>query len=392
MNNKENGIVKVAFFQLVCPGYKRSLFEGLQQLQGIDLTLFVGDKSPPGFPPSESLESVTHVLIRNVITTIFGLVFVWQDTSDKFKIENYDLVLLPEGVLYLSNYIIMIKCWVHNVPFGLYTHGFNYQRKSTYIAIILERFRSFVHRRCDFLIVYSEEGAKHLSEHNKVPLERIFVAQNTLDINAILKRSKKITPDDLLQCRETMGVSASDVLLMYVGRISSEKKPEWVVQAVKFLRAQGLPVQAAFVGDGPAFKGLKEYVSAFPGDLQSNIHILGRVPVEDVDLYLKSADISVMPGMTGLAIVHSFVLGKPYITVDSPYHSPEICYLQQGINGLMANNNLDAFCDAVSLLVESPVKRKAMGESAYQYAIDELSMDKQIKAFEEVFSYFRKSS
>ena len=339
----------------------------------------------------ESLENVSHILIRNIITNIFGLVFVWQNTSGKFRVRDYDLIILPEGVLYLSNYFMMFKCWAYNIPFGLYTHGFNYQRKSTYIAIILERFRSFVHRRCDFLIVYSKEGAKHLSEHNKVPLERIFVAQNTLDIDAILKRSKKITPDDLLQCRETMGVPASDVLLMYVGRISSEKKPEWVVQAVKLLRAQGLPVQAAFVGDGPAFKGLKEYVSAFPGDLQSNIHILGRMPLEDVDLYLKSADISVMPGMTGLAIVHSFVLGKPYITVDSPYHSPEICYLQQGINGLMADNNLDAFCDAISLLVESPVKRNAMGESAYQYAIHELSMNKQLKAFEELFSHFRKN-
>ena len=387
-----NNNIKVAFFQLICPGYKRSMFEGLQKLSGVDVTLYVGDKNIPGTPPGESLESVSHISIRNNIAIIFGLVFVWQNTLGKFRVRDYDLVILPEGVLYLSNYFMMFKCWANNIPFGLYTHGFNYQRKSTYIAIILERFRSFVHRRCDFLIVYSEEGAKHLSEHNKVPLERIFVAQNTLDIDAILKRSKKITPDDLLQCREIMGVSASDVLLMYVGRISSEKNPEWVVHAVKFLRAQGLPVQAAFVGDGPAFKGLKEYVSAFPEDLQSSIHILGRMPVEDVDLYLKSADISVMPGMTGLAIVHSFVLGKPYITVDSPYHSPEICYLQQGINGLMADNNLDAFCDAVSLLVESPVKRKAMGESAYQYAIDELSMDKQLKAFEKVFSYFRKSS
>ena len=393
MAKKTGGnIIKVAFFQLVCPGYKRSMFEGLQQLSEVELTLFVGDKNPPGAPPSESLESVSRVLIKNIIVIILGLVFVWQSTSNKFRIRDYDLVILPEGVLYLSNYFIMAKCWFYRIPFGLYTHGFNYQRKNTHVAKLLERFRAFVHRRCDFLIVYSEEGKKHLSEINKVSIGKIFVAQNTLDVNSILKRSGEITKEDLLQCRDAMGVSATDVLLMYVGRVSSEKNPEWVVQAVSNLRNQGLSVHAAFVGDGPALMGLKEYVSTLSLDAQKSIHILGRIPMENVDLYLKTADISVMPGMTGLAIVHSFALGKPYITVNSPYHSPEICYLKDGVNGMMADNDKDSFCDAVSVLVNNPQKRKLMGECAYQSAVEDLSMDNQIKAFDEVFRHFNKCS
>ncbi|MBU3948108.1 MAG: glycosyltransferase family 4 protein [Proteobacteria bacterium] len=389
MNQKGNQIVKIAFFQLVCPGYKRSMFEGLQKLPGVDLTLFVGDKTPPGCPPSESLDTVSHVLIQNIIAILFGFTFVWQRISEKFLVKNYDLVLLPEGVLYLSNYYIMLKCWLNKVPFGLYTHGFNYQRRNTYISKLLERLRSFVHRRCDVLIVYSEEGANHLNKINKVSFDKIFIAHNTLDLNAILKRSEKFSEDDLLQCRETMGVAPSDVLLMYVGRISAEKKPEWVIQAVEYIRGQGLSVHAVFIGDGPSYTALKEYVSTFSIDVRSSIHILGRFPMEDVDLYLKSADISVMPGMTGLAIVHSFALGKPYVTVKSPYHSPEICYLHHRENGLMTDNNLSAFCDAVLFLVKNPLKRKAMGKCAYQYAISELSMKNQLNAFEQAFNCIR---
>lgn len=382
--------LKVAFFQLVCPGYKRAMIEGLQKLSGVELTLFVGNKNPPGTPPNESLESVSHVLIENIIVTFLNLVFVWQKASGRFRIRDYDLVILPEGVLYLSNYFIMIKCWMLGIPVGLYTHGFNYQRKNTKVAKSLERFRSFIHRKCDFLIVYSTEGKRHLNECNKVPKETIFVAQNTLDVEAIIKRSEKISQVDISKCRESMGVTDLDVLLIYVGRISTEKNPEWIIHAVKRLRKQDLSVQAAFVGDGPALNGLKERLSVCPPDIKNSIHILGRLPMESVDLYLKAADISVMPGMTGLAIVHSFALGKPYITVDSPYHSPEINYLQNGKNGLITDNNKGAFCEAVSLLVRNQSKRIAMGEYAYKYAINELSMNNQLRAFEQAFNYLRK--
>jgi glycosyltransferase involved in cell wall biosynthesis len=42
-----------------------------------------------------------------------------------------------------------------------------------------------------------------------------------------------------------------------------------------------------------------------------------------------------MPGLVGLVIVDSFVTATPLVTVDVPYHSPEISYLDNNENGLI---------------------------------------------------------
>ena len=42
-----------------------------------------------------------------------------------------------------------------------------------------------------------------------------------------------------------------------------------------------------------------------------------------------------MPGLVGLAIVDSFATGCPLVTVDLPSHSPEVEYLEDGVNGVL---------------------------------------------------------
>ncbi|MBA3031362.1 MAG: hypothetical protein FP816_21460 [Desulfobacteraceae bacterium] len=95
--------------------------------------------------------------------------------------------------------------------------------------------------------------------------------------------------------------------------------------------------------------------------------------IEDVDFYLLASDISVMLGMTGLSIVHSFSVGHPFVTIKSPYHSPEVAYLKHGISGLMSESDIDFFCAAIESLVVDPYLRNRMGIAALNYAKTELS-------------------
>ena len=380
---------RLAFVQLVTPSYKLPMFEGIRSLQGVDLTLFVGDKPTPTQPPNADLRNVPNVGVKNRIVGFLGLSFVWQSLRKLLNPGEYDLVILPEGILYFSNYMVMLRCWWKKVPFGIYTHGYNYQRKKSRISYVLEKVRGFIHRRCSVLIVYSEEGAKHLTENNSILPARIFIAKNTLNIETIMKRVSTFTSKDIIRCRLELGASPVDVLLAYVGRIDSMKNPGWVVETVIRLRQKGLPARAIFIGDGKMLPSLVEDVGRLAAQMRDAIRFVGQVPVEDVDLFLLSSDITVMPGMTGLAIVHSFAIGRPYITIKSTYHSPEVAYLKHGVNGLMADANMEAFCDAVESLVINSEARKKMGISAFNYAKDKLSMANQIKGFEQAINFVR---
>jgi glycosyltransferase involved in cell wall biosynthesis len=93
--------------------------------------------------------------------------------------------------------------------------------------------------------------------------------------------------------------------------------------------------------------------------------------------------------MTGLAVVHAFAAGKPYVTVESPYHSPEIIYLRNGENGIIAGPSMDEFIEAVRSLAKDPDLRKCIGKCAMRDALQNLSMEKQIEGFHAAFDYLK---
>jgi glycosyltransferase involved in cell wall biosynthesis len=63
--------------------------------------------------------------------------------------------------------------------------------------------------------------------------------------------------------------------------------------------------------------------------------------------YLKMSKLLFMPGLVGLAIIDSFAARTPIITTDIPTHSPEIEYLDNGVNGMMVECDIDVYVKAV---------------------------------------------
>lgn len=382
---------RLAFVQLVCPAYKVSMFERISRIPGVRLTLFVGDEPPPLEAPGLFPLPIPHIATHNRFVSILGHTVVWQQLMHAPHPKDYDLVLLPDGLLYLSNYVIMLRYWWNGVPFGLYTHGYNHQRRRTAVFRLTEAIRAFVHRRCDVLVVYSDAGAHFLHRVNRVPQQRIFVARNTIDVDAIARNLRRVGLERVAQLRADLGARPEDIVLVYLGRMESVKRPEWVIDAVIRLRQRGLPVRGILVGDGDRLQSLRKRVARLPVEQGHLFRLVGRLPMEDVDLHLAAGDITVMPGITGLAIVHSFAVGRPYVTVDCQAHGPEIDYLQQGVNGLCAPDSLNAFCDAIASLVKNRELRLAMGSAALRYARDHLSPRVQTQGFQSAITYVRET-
>lgn len=81
------------------------------------------------------------------------------------------------------------------------------------------------------------------------------------------------------------------------------------------------------------------------------VHYLGSQFNEKKVPFFYISDVFLMPGLVGLAIIDSFIMQSPIVTTDFEYHSPEIEYLENGVNGLMTNNNIaDYTSSVVSLL------------------------------------------
>jgi glycosyltransferase involved in cell wall biosynthesis len=68
------------------------------------------------------------------------------------------------------------------------------------------------------------------------------------------------------------------------------------------------------------------------------------------------ADVFLLPGAVGLAILDSFAAGLPLLTTELPDHGPEISYLSPGSNGLITAHDPQSYADATIDLLRSPQK------------------------------------
>ena len=96
---------------------------------------------------------------------------------------------------------------------------------------------------------------------------------------------------------------------------------------------------------------------------------------EQMAAEVQSSELLLMPGLVGLAVVDSFALECPMVTVDLPFHSPEIEYLQHDVNGvcLPTDTTADRYGDEVAALLGDPERlerlRAGCRASAATYTI-----------------------
>ena len=94
-------------------------------------------------------------------------------------------------------------------------------------------------------------------------------------------------------------------------------------------------------------------------------------------ILLKMADVILNPGLVGLGILDSFAAQVPMVTTSCGIHSPEIVYLSNGRNGVVTDNNQDAFVDGVTRVISDSDwlarLRAGCAESAGHYTIENMA-------------------
>ena len=138
------------------------------------------------------------------------------------------------------------------------------------------------------------------------------------------------------------------------------------------LRAAIPDFELLVVGTGPQAAEVAAFAQAHPW-----AHALGVRTGADKVAAMSLADVMLNPGLVGLSILDSFVCGVPMLTTDCGLHSPEIAYLEDGVNGLMTEDSLPAYAAAVqALLLDGPrlhALRAGCERAAAEYTIERMA-------------------
>ncbi|MGB2673195.1 MAG: glycosyltransferase family 4 protein [Candidatus Acidiferrum sp.] len=143
----------------------------------------------------------------------------------------------------------------------------------------------------------------------------------------------------------------------------------FLIQAGETIRQTIPEFHLIVVGGGPDEEEIKKTAAHLPW-----VHFAGPKFGDRKTQLLAIADVFLLPGRAGLAVLDGFAAGLPLIATRLPIHGPEMEYLEDGLNGLLTPPETEAYARAVSRLLsnekELQLLREGAANSASKYSIE----------------------
>ncbi|MGB9465154.1 MAG: glycosyltransferase [Candidatus Acidiferrum sp.] len=281
------------------------------------------------------------------------------------EIAAADLIVIEQANKLILNHLLLplSLCKIKKIAFwGL---GENLQAdRSPVSEWYKERTLDWVH----WWFAYTEGTARYLQQHGVRPA-KITAVQNSVDTRRIQSCVKNFSSNAKAALRAKLGIGPSVPVGIFVGMLHKVKSVPFLIHAGEMIRQTIPEFQLLVVGGGPDEEEIKQSAAHRPW-----VHFVGPKFGDRKSQLLAIADVFLLPGRAGLAVLDGFAAGLPLIATRLPIHGPEMEYLEEGRNGLMTAPDPEAYAQAVAQLLSNPGELRLLREgaaiSAGKYSIE----------------------
>lgn len=178
---------------------------------------------------------------------------------------------------------------------------------------------------------------------------RFHVARCGIDLNTFSFRPPRV-PDGM-------------ATVLAVGRLSPEKGFDVLIEALAYLKRQGVPQYLTLIGDGPLRSSLEDAAKHFA--VFDLIEFAGELPPAEVRARLERADLFCLPSFSEglpISIMEAMAIGVPVVTTWIA-GIPELA--EDGVTALtVPPARADALADALRRLADDEPLRKRLARAA----------------------------
>lgn len=356
----------VTIIQRVLPHYRLAFFEGLHErleASGISLKLIYGQEYPGTVPVSVELKKPWAERIQNHYIPLAGRQIIWQPAFSKLKGSN--LIIVEQASALLLNYILMARRKFGQHLLAYWGHGRNFQARES--KSLSETLKAKLINEVDWWFAYTALSGKVL-ENGGYPKDRLTVVNNSIDTESFKAALGRVSNTEVESLRRQLGISDQQTAL-FCGSMYDDKKLDFLLDSARLVKAKVPGFHLIAIGSGPEQYKFEQAARQNPW-----IHYAGPRFGAERATYFKASQLLLMPGLVGLAIIDAFTAETPLFTTDLPLHSPEIAYLEPGINGHMTAHDPETYASAVSDYLKDPGRqqnyRKACKECADRYNLN----------------------
>ena len=361
-----DAVVSVVYKTL--PMYRIPFFEALRpalDARGVELRLIHGD--PTGADVSRR-DTGTLPWARRVPNRIIRLgsrALWWQPCVGLLR--GSDLVVVEQASRLVLNYVLLARQALGGAPVAFWGHGRNFQHHGA--SPLGEAVKRRVSRWPAWWFAYNRLSAG-IVRALPYPAEQITVVQNAVDTRGLRAVRQNLTAASLAAVQRRWGIRDGP-LAVVAGGLYAEKRVMFLLEAAQIIRARVPGFQLVVIGAGP-----DENMVKAAAQHHSWIHYVGpqfgaaKVP------FFALAQVALFPGLVGLGILDAFALEAPPIAAELEYHSPEISYLEDGVNGVLLPEGTGPaeYADGVVRLLADGERlqclRAGCRESAARYTLE----------------------
>lgn len=163
--------------------------------------------------------------------------------------------------------------------------------------------------------------------------------------------------------RLALGLSPTQPMLLFVGRLAFEKNIEFLLNMLTTLIQTRPDVRLVLAGEGPAEKHLRKLTAQL--GLEEHVHFVGYLPRDgQLQALYRAADAFVFASATetqGLVLVEALALGLPVVALAEMGTRDVV---REGEGCLIAPNNPPGFAARVLELLEHPHEARQLAAQA----------------------------
>lgn len=231
-------------------------------------------------------------------------------------------------------------------------------------------------RLADHVVANALAIKRMLLREEGVSERRVTVIRNGIDLADFDRRA-------LMLDGPVVGLDGGGPVVVLVANMAHPvKRQEDLLEAVRLLKPSVPGLSALFVGDGPRRRGLEDRARML--GLQGTAHFVGLR--RDVPAILARATVGVLcSSAEGLsnAIVEGMAARLPMVVTRV---GGNVELVEAGVSGLWVDPGEPAsLAKAIGDLLETPGRRKQMGEAGRCFVERELSLERMVAAHRELY-------
>lgn len=272
-------------------------------------------------------------------------------SQTEFGIGTFARILSKQlHIPLVHTYHTMYEDYVHYI-----THGY-FDRASKKLAEYLTLF--YCDKTITELIVPTKKTYELFKKKYKVD-RNVYIVPTGIDAEKFYQENNPKL--NIIKKREQLGLEKNDFVILFVGRIATEKNLDLLLSAMSSLGEVSKKIKLLVVGDGPDLDNYRCYVEK--NGLLDNVIFTGKVPWHKISEYYLIADVFATASKTetqGLTVIEAMAASLPVVVIEDESFTDTVIH---NLNGMIFRNKRE-YRKSIIRLFEDKVLRKRISKQA----------------------------